>query len=185
MPYCLRMWICLIPMDCRDAIDLGRYRYGRAIHGSAVTISLGYYLLISGYDVLSTPRLMFLRGPINRASLAISYVVRRWHVRRDDPRRSDAYTCIHEAIRRLEMARTERLDHTSQSVVATSLEGLSIVQRSLGAPMLPDEKRIVARLHQVASAIKTCTEPSAVSAYTFIETAEDIFQSMAGECNVS
>jgi hypothetical protein len=97
----------------------------------------------------------------------------------NDPRRIDANIYICEAIKVLQAVRSKHLGHTDVTTVQAALEGLGIVQRSISGSAVPDDARVAARLRQVATAVKSCVEPDASSAYADIETAGGIFQAMA------
>ena len=74
-----------------------------------------------------------------------------------------------------------RLDHTDVTIVVAALEGLDIIQRSIGGPHRPHDSRIAARLRQVANAVKTCAEPSLTITFTDLDTAAEIFEAMAAQ----
>jgi len=97
----------------------------------------------------------------------------------NDPRRVDADNYICEAIRVLRAAQSKHLDHTDAATVQAALDGLGVVQRSRAGATVPDDAKIAARLRQVATAVKSCVEPSASVAYADIEAAAGIFQAMA------
>ena len=94
-----------------------------------------------------------------------------------DPRRVDANIYICEAIRVLQMAQLKHLRHTDMTTVQEALDGLGAVQRSIAGAAVTDEARVAARLRQVATAVKSCTEPAASSAYADIEAAGEFFRS--------
>lgn len=73
----------------------------------------------------------------------------------------------------------KNLDHTDVEIVKTALDGLGIVQRSIAGVAVPDDAKIAVRLRQVATDVKLCVEPSAVTACADIETAAQIFQVIA------
>jgi hypothetical protein len=97
----------------------------------------------------------------------------------NDPRRVDADVYICEAIRVLLALQSKHLDHTDVITVRAALDFLGTVQRSIAGSAVPDDARVAARLHQVATAVKSCVEPDASIAYADIERAGGIFQAMA------
>jgi hypothetical protein len=97
----------------------------------------------------------------------------------NDQRRVDANIYICEAIKVLQAVQSKHLGHTDVTTVQAALEGLGTVQRSIARTAVPDDARVAARLRQVATAVKSCAEPDASIAYVDIETARQIFQSMA------
>jgi hypothetical protein len=94
-------------------------------------------------------------------------------------RRVDADIYICEAMKVLQAAQSKHLDHTDATTVQAALEGLGIVRRSIAGPVVPDDAKVVARLRQVAAAVKSCLEPGARIAYADIEAASAIFQATA------
>ena len=92
---------------------------------------------------------------------------------------ADIYIC--EAIKVLQAAQSKRLDHTDMTTVQEALGGLGAVQRTLTGTAALDEAKVAARLRQVASAVKSCGEPAANTAYADIEAAGGIFQAMADQ----
>jgi hypothetical protein len=79
----------------------------------------------------------------------------------------------------LKAAQMKYLDHTDVTTVREALAGLDIVQRSIASPVFPDDTKIAARLRQVATAVRSCVEPNAITAYADVATAAQIFQAMA------
>ncbi len=109
-----------------------------------------------------------------------------WNVKDKDPRLNDADIYIQEAIRMLETAQIEHhLDHTDVTTVVAALEGLDIIRRAIRGPHRYDHTRIATRLRQVASAIKTCEQPSVITAYTDIETAAEIFNIVTNQAGAA
>lgn len=79
----------------------------------------------------------------------------------------------------LQAAQMKYLDHTDGMTVREAIEGLGIVQRSIAGPAFPDDKKIAARLRQIATAVRSCVEPSAITAYADVAIAAQIFQEIA------
>jgi len=109
-------------------------------------------------------------------SQPIDFTMGWWNVNSKDPRLNDANIYIQEAIRMLEAAQIEHhLDHTNLSTVGAALDGLDIIQRSIGGPHRYDHLNVAARLQQVANELKSCKDPSVLSAHADIETAAELF----------
>ena len=102
----------------------------------------------------------------------------------NDPRRvADIY--ISAAIQVLHTAQSKHLDHTDATIVRAALEGLGIVRRWIARAAAPDDRRVAARLRQVATAVESCIEPDARIACADIEAAAALFQEVAAGCEQS
>jgi len=135
---------------------------------------------------LANPQLSSLFAVDVAHSRPIDFTTGWWNVKGKDPRLNDADIYIQEAIRMLESAQIgHQLDHTDVTIVGAALEGLDIIQRCIGGPPRYDHSRIALRLRQVADAIKSCRQPSVVTAHTDIETAAELFQAVTEHIDVT
>jgi len=101
-------------------------------------------------------------------------------VNSEDPRVKDADIYIREATRMLEALLTNRkMDHSDFATVRAALEGLDIIERSIGTSKRPSGSTIAARLRQVADALSMIGKSSLALACSDLKSAAALYEATA------